>query len=299
MFCFSSHETVSEVGFVRLLLSWFSQGRRPGQKKVADRRLEMDDDDPTGEHRSDTWSVIDAQSEPFSRPPSDHDVLSVASVDDLDVISIASSQHTTHSMRSARSARSATAIYAGDDNDTAPSGPVPLSELPSHFFSRRLGSEDGDTASLISVNTRRGWPRVAPGALPQPMASVLIQQLGSYRDAVLRNAEPEPQQQQQQQQLQSTSSAEQRRAPALVPRQPLPVRRGVGGARPHAMLVGGRVVLAEGQIASGWSSLSARGGRKTRQGLYRDARERLASLAEEGAGEDEAYMLDEEATDVE
>ena len=246
----------------------------------------MDDDDPTGAYMSDAWSEIDARSEDFVRLQSDYDVLSVATDED-DIISLASSS-THHSSRSVMS----TAVY-GDhllSTETALTncGPVPLSSLPPSFFAHRLPSEDGDAASLRSVNTRRGWPRVAPGH--PPMASELVQQHGSYRDAVLRRPTPA-----QQESASPSDDGPSHNRPSPVPRQPM-LRHGVGAPSAQAALVGGRIVLTDRGLASGWVSLSARGGRKTRQLLHRGAR--LASLTEEDAEENggvDASTLHEDA----
>lgn len=149
------------------------------------------DDDPTGDHASSAWSLVDDVESAYE----------VASVDD-DVVSVASSLADVRSLCSASTARSigSTAVF-GDhlfDLSTAltAGAPIPLAALPESygFVSRRSGRGDGD--SLVSVTTRRGWPRVAASArISAPMVPRLVQECGSYRDALLRtqpSARPPP-----------------------------------------------------------------------------------------------------------
>lgn len=161
----------------------------------------MDDPDATGEHISETWSLADARSEQFEQfADDDFDAQSIAS-SNLDVRSMASSNLDVMSLASGRSIRSATATY-GDHLTEASTAyttgaAVPLAAVPSMFLSRRVtDAADSDTASVMSVNTRRGWPRVAPGGPAsslRPVASPLVHERGSYRDAVLRECRPSPQ----------------------------------------------------------------------------------------------------------
>jgi hypothetical protein len=204
--------------------------------------------DETGEHVSDTWSVIDDSCSVVSL---DDDVISVAS-SRVDVLSLASVR-TASTVRSTATTRSATAIYGDHLNevDTAytAGAAVPLSAIPASFIARSMvaESEESDGASLVSVNTRRGWPRVAPGAEARARpASGIVLQSGSYRDALMR--QPHSEEQTQQQQQPARAAAER---PAPVPR-----FRTVPSRRMHAGLVGGRVLLSASECHSGWVALS-------------------------------------------
>ena len=151
------------------------------------------DDDPTGERISETWSVVDAASEAFDVTEYDDDALSVASSTlTLDVISVASTR-TIHSLSSL------TGVYGAHVDDACSTAytagePVPLAALPPGFMTRRSRTASGgDSASLVSVNTRRGWPRVAPGSVPLARTPALVHERGTYRDAVLRACRAPPQ----------------------------------------------------------------------------------------------------------
>ena len=120
------------------------------------------------------------------------DVRSIASSDDnFDVLSVASSSAiSSHSRYSA----SSTAVF-GDHlhADTASTAGAVLPLAAVRFISRRVVEDDNqsydDGASLVSVNTRRGWPRVSTrGAGPTQPA---LPERGSYRDVLLR--EPDAQ----------------------------------------------------------------------------------------------------------
>ena len=169
----------------------------------------MDDDDPTGERASSSaWSVVDSTRSAWSFGEHasstysvvDDDARSISSTIDDDVLSVASSRLTD--VRSiASSSRSATAIYGDhllDVNTALTAGaPIPLSRLPfDNLITRRVNGADSaesDAASLVSVNTRRGWPRVAPGQqIPQQRVSPLVHERGSYLDALLRQPSEQP-----------------------------------------------------------------------------------------------------------
>jgi len=152
----------------------------------------LGDDEPTGLHvPSDGWSSCGSMVEEWD------DVRSVssrtASVDwDFDVRSLAScatSQLDARSLASS-SGRSVTAT-AGDhlhaEWDTAQTT-VPLAAIPAHrFLSLPHGGEtqSEDATSMVSLSTRRGWPRVSPTTRAQPQPTVAPEH-GSYRDALLR-----------------------------------------------------------------------------------------------------------------
>lgn len=142
----------------------------PSVKKMLDDDLSMMDE-PTG-RVDDEWSLIGSQRPQMDAwsvlqsdagdPPFD-----IADWDDCQ--SEASSA--VFSVTSTATARSCTAVY-GDhllDNDTAttnaPGGLVPLASLPPGAFIARRNIITDDSASEVSVTTRRGWPRYAASTL--------------------------------------------------------------------------------------------------------------------------------------
>ena len=139
-------------------------------------------DDPTGVMAaSDAWSLAS------------FDVRSLSShgdeVHDFDVRSIASTC-SVHSYSSAAATQMAADPLRDDDDTASTAGGqalVPLAALPSGYISRQIrldhNDDESDNASMVSVNTRRGWPRVSPQAAPRP---IYIPGARSYRDAVLR-----------------------------------------------------------------------------------------------------------------
>ena len=139
-------------------------------------------DDPTGVMAaSDAWSLAS------------FDVRSLSShgdeVHDFDVRSIASTC-SVHSYSSAAATQMAADPLRDDDDTASTAGGqalVPLAALPSGYISRQIrldhNADESDNASMDSVNTRRGWPRVSPQAAPRP---IYIPGARSYRDAVLR-----------------------------------------------------------------------------------------------------------------
>jgi hypothetical protein len=219
--------------------------------------------DATG-RPSDEWSLLDGQSEAPSIIDID-EVHSIASTEDYDVRSVASSSvassSVAHSVRSVGSHRSWTAVY-GDhlrDGDTAPTAgaqPVPLSALPHGFIHRvhSRGESAEDTASLVSVNTRRGWPRVSPGSVPASLPGT--QPPGSYLAAVLR--EPPPSRTEAPHN--ATQRAPRRPPSSSDPRHASAKPAGSGRQAPRADVVAGRELLAPQSV-----SLSGRFGRRSRR----------------------------------
>ena len=124
----------------------------------------------------DDWSLASEIQEDWE------DVRSVASIaatdldPDFDVRSIASSGAGSTAM-------------AGDHlaYDTAHTvgGCLPLAAVPARRFLsvREGGFADDDSASQVSLSTRRGWPRISPTAVRQSSG---VAPAGSYRDALLR-----------------------------------------------------------------------------------------------------------------
>lgn len=136
----------------------------------------------------DEWSLasFDVQSIASEDVLPAFDVRSLASDAEDDVISVASSH---------RSRGSVTATF-GDhllDGDTAGTGPIPLAALPQGVLlprhMTRLDDQQSESgASLVSVNTRRGWPQVARFAPQHPV----VPARGTYLDALLRDPSEQP-----------------------------------------------------------------------------------------------------------
>ena len=174
--------------------------------------------------------------------PSETDWEEVAS--DWDVRSIASeSEHSFASRRSAasvasrRSAASGTGQFGDfsyDDGGTAPTA-LPLAAVPAGALpGMRRAGRSVDAGSVVSISTRRGWPRVAPQAAAPPATAAGRM---SYRDMLLT-------------QLARVEAEAASAAAALASSDPRPPARrapsahSAQGGTVHAEVVGGRMLLS-------------------------------------------------------
>ena len=131
--------------------------------------------------------------------------------------------------------------------------PVPLSSIPAAFLQRPgVAESDEDGHSLASVNTRRGWPRISP-AITTPAEPTLP---ASYRDMLLTSSASVTQSAAAQPARQHKPSGKYGAAP---PRPRLAVSHPPAGTQ--AVLVGGRVTLADRRMARGAGRLTRCGRR--------------------------------------
>ena len=232
---------------------------------------DLDETGPGG-RAEDDWTLADGSESCFSFVASeaaDWDVRSVASMDSTGALSAGGCSVSS-------TAPAPFAIDNGTGTASTTGLPIPLAAVPASLLygPRDLGSDVDDTRSLVSVNTRRGWPRVSPTARP-PQAEP--NRPASYRDILLVNRQSTERQQQEQQEQQHDGASHQTSA---NPSQRYgcgvltPSRRGHRLGPPvsarstsalHANVIGGRVVLLRGRP--------------------RGSRPGLATLDEEGLGD--------------
>ena len=166
------------------------------------------EDDPTaaGGRSADEWSLASFGVRSLASSSSEFDVRSLASsVDtaaDFDVRSVSSSaSYASYGVRSAASSH--TAAFAESlltDYETGSTAPhLPLSAVSSRRLmlannadAAEIEDDRSSVSSMVSISTRRGWPRVSP--LAAPASRPLLPR--SYRDAVLRDPDELRQQRQ-------------------------------------------------------------------------------------------------------